>query len=225
MALIKCPDCGNSVSDTAEQCIHCGCDLFLYQEEIRIDREIEKKVAEYERGIKKPEQIKSLSEIHQYRNEDNATTLMLLMTIAAFIVALGCFIADMDAFYGIIILIGAIGFLALYIFMSRNSRKLLRDAQASRQNVIDNFEEIKEIRVRQYRELLIAEKQKKLSTIKSRSTPQKVDRTTGVRCPVCDSTRYEKISTLNRVVSVELVGLASSKIGKQYKCKKCGHLW
>lgn len=24
MALIKCPECGNEISDTAEQCIHCG---------------------------------------------------------------------------------------------------------------------------------------------------------------------------------------------------------
>lgn len=222
---MKCPDCGNSVSTTAEQCIHCGCDLFLYQEEIRIDREIEKKVAEYERRIKQPEQIKSLSEIHQYRNEDNATTLMLLMTIAAFVVALGCFIADMDTFYGIIILIGAIVFLVIYIFMSRNSRKLLKEEQARIQNIIDNFEEIKEIRVRQHREILIAEKQRKLEMIKNRSVQPKVDRPTGLCCPACGSTRYEKITTLNRVVSVELAGLASSKIGKQYKCKKCGHLW
>ena len=27
MALIKCPECGNQVSDKAEVCIHCGCPL------------------------------------------------------------------------------------------------------------------------------------------------------------------------------------------------------
>lgn len=27
MALIKCPHCGKSVSDTAEKCIHCGANL------------------------------------------------------------------------------------------------------------------------------------------------------------------------------------------------------
>lgn len=27
MALIKCPECGNEVSDKAETCIHCGCPL------------------------------------------------------------------------------------------------------------------------------------------------------------------------------------------------------
>lgn len=45
------------------------------------------------------------------------------------------------------------------------------------------------------------------------------------RCPQCGSTNIEKISTTSRVVSIAAVGLASEKIGKQYKCKKCKHLW
>lgn len=225
MALIKCPDCGNSVSDTAEQCIHCGCDLFLYQEEIRIDKEIEKKVAEYERGIKKPEQITSLSQIPQYRNEGNANMLFLMMAIIAFCIAFACIVADMDAFYWVVALVAGVFFLVGYFFCVRNSQKLLKEEQARIQNIIDNFEEIKEIRVRQRREILITEKQRKLEKIKNRNAQPKVDRPTGLCCPACGSTRYEKISTLNRVVSVELAGLASSKIGKQYKCKKCGHLW
>lgn len=33
MALIKCPDCGEKVSDKASACIHCGCPI---HKEIRI---------------------------------------------------------------------------------------------------------------------------------------------------------------------------------------------
>lgn len=44
-------------------------------------------------------------------------------------------------------------------------------------------------------------------------------------CPMCKSHSTRKISTANRVVSVSLLGLASSKIGKQYECFKCGHKW
>ena len=44
-------------------------------------------------------------------------------------------------------------------------------------------------------------------------------------CPYCNSTRIEKISTANRLVSVEMFGLASGKIAKQYKCKDCKHMW
>ena len=44
-------------------------------------------------------------------------------------------------------------------------------------------------------------------------------------CPVCGSRNTMKISTINRAASVAMVGLASSKIGKQYQCKSCGHKW
>lgn len=45
------------------------------------------------------------------------------------------------------------------------------------------------------------------------------------KCPTCGSTNISKISTLNRGVSVYAVGLASDKIGKQFKCGKCGYMW
>lgn len=44
----------------------------------------------------------------------------------------------------------------------------------------------------------------------------------GVICPYCGSTNISKIGTLNRAVSVGLLGLASSKIGKQWHCNNCG---
>lgn len=46
-----------------------------------------------------------------------------------------------------------------------------------------------------------------------------------LKCPICGSTNVTKISTVNRAVSIGLLGLASSKIGKQYECKKCKHKW
>ena len=45
------------------------------------------------------------------------------------------------------------------------------------------------------------------------------------KCPTCGSTKVEKISTLNRAVSIGMVGLASDKIGKQFCCKNCGYKW
>lgn len=45
------------------------------------------------------------------------------------------------------------------------------------------------------------------------------------KCPTCGSTNVEKISTLNRAVSIGIVGLASDKIGKQFCCKNCGYKW
>lgn len=45
------------------------------------------------------------------------------------------------------------------------------------------------------------------------------------KCPTCQSTNISKIGTLNRMASVCLFGLASSKIGKNHKCNNCGTTW
>ena len=42
-----------------------------------------------------------------------------------------------------------------------------------------------------------------------------------IQCPYCKSYYTEKISTVSRGVSTVAFGLASSKIGKQWHCKKC----
>lgn len=42
-----------------------------------------------------------------------------------------------------------------------------------------------------------------------------------VTCPYCQSTHVSRIGFLNRMVSVELWGFASSKIGKQWHCDSC----
>lgn len=46
-----------------------------------------------------------------------------------------------------------------------------------------------------------------------------------IKCPECGSKNVLKISTINRATSVAMVGVASSKIGKQYECKNCKHKW
>lgn len=47
----------------------------------------------------------------------------------------------------------------------------------------------------------------------------------GMTCPYCHATNIKKISTASRMISTSLFGLASSKIGKTYKCSKCGNTW
>lgn len=45
--------------------------------------------------------------------------------------------------------------------------------------------------------------------------------TATVICPYCSSNNVRKITTVNRVVSTTMVGIASSKIGKQWHCNTC----
>ncbi|MGN0675843.1 MAG: hypothetical protein ACI4KG_08815 [Oscillospiraceae bacterium] len=44
---------------------------------------------------------------------------------------------------------------------------------------------------------------------------------TTITCPYCKSENVKKISSLNRIVSVGTLGLAGSKIGKQWHCNNC----
>jgi len=46
-------------------------------------------------------------------------------------------------------------------------------------------------------------------------------------CPQCGAPPQiiEEISTIRRAFSVAAWGLASNKIGKTKRCKKCGHMW
>lgn len=45
------------------------------------------------------------------------------------------------------------------------------------------------------------------------------------KCPACRRINISKIGTVGGMVSVGIFGLASSKIGKTYKCNNCGSTW
>lgn len=225
MALMVCPDCGAHISDTAELCIHCGCDLFLYKEELRIDKEIEEKMIEYEQSRKPPKQVESLSEVSRYRNTDTANAIMLGFACICFIFSALILLGGEDIVLFFIMAIPGIICMVSYYVMNKDAKKLLHEEQQRIQHVIDNFEEVKRRDVEAHREYLLRSKYSQLEKIKNRNTKPVPERPKGLRCPVCDSTYCEKITTFDRVVSVELVGVASGKIGKQYKCKNCGHMW
>ncbi|MEG0513571.1 MAG: hypothetical protein RR653_12755 [Clostridia bacterium] len=45
------------------------------------------------------------------------------------------------------------------------------------------------------------------------------------KCPTCGSTSISKITATSRFASVFAWGLASTSIGKQFKCEHCGYKW
>lgn len=45
------------------------------------------------------------------------------------------------------------------------------------------------------------------------------------RCPTCGSYAVTRISSLSRGIGFQLWGMASSKVGKSFKCEKCGLMW
>lgn len=45
------------------------------------------------------------------------------------------------------------------------------------------------------------------------------------KCPTCSSVNIKKIGSVNKTVSIALLGIFSSKIGKQFQCLECGYKW
>lgn len=46
-----------------------------------------------------------------------------------------------------------------------------------------------------------------------------------IKCPTCGSTKVQKISGVERGMSVFAWGLFSKKINKTFKCEYCGYTW
>lgn len=54
-----------------------------------------------------------------------------------------------------------------------------------------------------------------------RPTPEKII----IKCPNCGSTNTKRVTATSRMAGVLTLGLASSSIGKQYMCKRCKYKW
>lgn len=58
-----------------------------------------------------------------------------------------------------------------------------------------------------------------------KTTLDKQRETNKPKCPTCGSTNIKHISTLNRAVSIGMLGIFSGKIGKNYECLDCKSRW
>lgn len=231
MALIKCPECGKeNVSDMAESCPSCGYGIKAHFTKIKLEEirlksekqaEIRKQEFETEQKRRQEERIKSIPKLEKPK----LIAPIVVTVISALIMLLGFSmsrVSDWEAEYssshgngnphfqgGFLIIFGLciLGY-AIYLFYKRISKYNL-----SR----NNFEEYQRQVIREQDALQKRLEAEQAATIKQQANMPK--------CPVCGSKNVAKISTLNRSVSVATVGLASSKIGKQYECKNCKHKW
>lgn len=78
------------------------------------------------------------------------------------------------------------------------------------------YVEKEKIKVREYQE-----------SLKKQQETQEATKYNSYRykCPMCSSNKIMNISTAKKVVSTELLGLASNKIGKTYQCDECKYMW
>lgn len=232
MSLIKCPECGReNVSDSAEMCPGCGFGIKKYFEEIKVSHIKKQEKIKSERSnetkqqlrAKNAEEIERKKEIKKYkkiqmekeltianleRSLEEEKKTKIVFAIVAFIGIIVTIISwEFDL--GFIIVLGFFvsGFCLAALIMSKSSTENIEKDIYLAKSDYDSY-------------------QKKIDEInKLQIAKFKQDQLNKLRCPICNSINIEKITTANRMTSIAVAGLASGKIGKQYKCKNCKHMW
>lgn len=225
MALVNCPECGRvNVSDTAVSCPDCGFAIKDYFDKIKIEeqrlkeekalqekREAEERHRRETAGERQKETVAGLEkQIENSSKEIRNGTIGLCISIPLAILS---FALSSNGSLGVLIGISVIAAIISLVFVVSgiNEKKTaISDLETAKRN-LDEYEKNLNARI----EAMVAQSQAYAAKNASKHP----------KCPICGSTNTERISTLNRTVSVAAVGLASSKIGKQYQCKRCKHKW
>lgn len=251
MALIKCPECGReNVSDSAVSCPECGYGIKAHFEEENKRRaeqvikqqqqrkmdshqaEKEQKYKEYEHELRaKQQEIDALTEpkkpnfiLSMFRKDVRVLSFFIL--VGPWLTLAFCKAAGIDNILLILyIVLGIIAtpiWLVIGYFDFKNEVKDYEQELALFTNNRKEWERQKELKKANIAELY---KYRADSEVERKYTPPTPSPTSQIKCPVCGSNNVERITTMDRSISVAMVGMASGKIGKQYKCKKCKHMW
>ncbi len=222
MALVKCPECGReNVSDSAEMCPDCGYSIKTHFEKIKMEEEekIRRQKQEEEDEQRRQERYEELTknlgqelqDIDNMPYPDKPSYFKELFNgggseytyTAIIVLVLSLLLAPVSFIFAIILVIG----IPVVLYITYLDYKMFMDTYREQ---IDDLKKYKE----QRKENLIEGYKRKAEA------EAKIP-----KCPMCQSTNIEKISTTSSAVSIATVDLASGKIGKQYKCKECKHMW
>ena len=196
MALIKCPECGKeNVSDSAESCPSCGYGIKQHFEKIK-QKETEQKIQE--------QRIKSVS-MPRRSDKGKAEAIIGFVGTIFFLIVL---LANPS--------LAVVWVFAIIIFLGNGIIGLIEISKAEDeyQRKLTLYNMDKERYAKQ--EIARKDREKEEALKREQEAP---------KCPTCGSTDIEKIGIADRAISVGTVGLASNKINKSFKCKKCKYTW
>lgn len=223
LALITCPECGReNVSDTAIACPGCGYAIREHFERIRAEEKQYRKsiketnLQEDQQRVKTEE--RRIDAVKKINDEIDVCKTNIGLFSFFLVFLLGLMIYTRFSVVAII-------FVACDLFiLFRNKSKLderKKLLQLSESN-IEQFDKMIEERLKveainNSRQIIIQEREIERK--------RRIEEAQHPVCPNCGSKNTHRISTTGKMVSVGALGLASSTIGKQYKCDDCKHMW
>lgn len=223
MALIKCPECGkDNVSDSAISCPECGYAIKEHFDKIRLEEERKEQERQNEirlQEVRRKAEQKQEEEKSKIAERAKNITPPKHKPFINWYIIVGIILALLT----VVMLIGGSLTLAIiegipaiiFLFVGYDSLKTQR-------NLYDKYADDTE----QYKIELIKQSDLEKKQQQAVREAEKLNANPlRIKCPNCGSNNVVKISTINRVASVAAVGLASSKIGKQYQCRNCKHKW
>lgn len=239
MALVKCPECGKeNISDSAATCPACGYGIKEHFERIRQEAEfveqqrqkqerLQKELeAELEKIDKMPRPYKPTWGSILSQRQNVAAILFGVVAVLWLLLAIG-YLFTGDSGGILYLLIGAF-FGAVAFVGGKSIKESYQNALNTYENWDRDRERLKNDTIHHYEAWINNLKNQKFEVQKTAAPAENISiprPTYGLKCPVCQSKNVKRISNTSRAISVELMGLASSKIAKQYQCKDCKHMW
>lgn len=244
MALIKCPECGkDNISDNAVSCPNCGYGIKSHFDKVAEEKKIDKlrEERQHELNDTYKQKLETLENMERpskpvlldmfLGGKGWIVMLFAVIALALFYCAVKNTIApsNTDGDMTIVYVMAAVS--AIISFATFRSFRKDYDAALSQYQKWDEI-------IQRKREDIQSDYEKESEKLESTlmddyrkrnqtSSPMQssVPMSKGLRCPVCGSLRVKRITNTSRSLSIAMVGLASSKIGKQYECMACKHKW
>lgn len=221
MALIKCIECGKEISDKAKNCVNCGCPI---EEQPEAKENYNKLIYENYNKIKLSKNGKSAKKIFK-----KMYYLLILNNIECSKVS---DINDWKEIQGWIANnINNMRKIKLeHVIKYSPNEETANNDYNEYQDFISHYAKLRSTLIKNSEkddnktEYIV---QKNESEIRSsdKISSNKDSINSLPKCPNCNSIFIETISNFERIASVGMFGLASSKIGKTKKCKSCGYKW
>jgi DNA-directed RNA polymerase subunit RPC12/RpoP len=225
MALVKCPECGReNVSDTAEACPNCGYAIKNHYQRVKEEEAKQARLkAENEKRILEEQQKKATEEQRQrdavaklemqIKGNTRTIPVLAILTLLFAVLTVWSWNYSENGDLGFVILFCGFAtfFCGIAWIVTIYAKNQAREDLVLVKQSVDSYE--KKVEERKVRAAELAKKQQELQDAQH------------PKCPNCGSKNTKRITVTNRAVSTATLGIASSTIGKQYKCNRCKHMW